>query len=111
MKAAFGKYTLVATCPAGQKFDKEVMGYCYEDIKGYIESNPDVYWRKVTLKPNAKSQFALEKELDEKYGCCLKSCSLGCKACGSVAQIQERLAVHPRLQHRLDAAIGTRVQR
>jgi len=26
--------TIIATCPGGQRFEKEKTGYCYDDIKG-----------------------------------------------------------------------------
>lgn len=45
----------------------------------------------MNLKPDVKAQFKLERELEQKYGCCLKSCELGCRACGSVNHILERI--------------------
>lgn len=29
---AYGTITIIATCPAGQKFEKKKIGYCYSDI-------------------------------------------------------------------------------
>lgn len=29
---AYGTATIVATCPAGQRFEKEKVGYCYDEI-------------------------------------------------------------------------------
>lgn len=33
---AYGTLTIVATCPAGQAFEKQKVGYCYDDIKKAI---------------------------------------------------------------------------
>lgn len=30
---AYGKAAIIATCPAGQTFEKRKVGYCYDDIK------------------------------------------------------------------------------
>ena len=38
--AAYGTSTIIATCPAGQKFEREKVGYCYDDIKRAIASAP-----------------------------------------------------------------------
>ena len=29
---AYGTSTIIATCPDGQRFEKEKVGYCYDDI-------------------------------------------------------------------------------
>jgi len=31
--SAYGTNTIIATCEAGQKFEKEKIGYCYDDIQ------------------------------------------------------------------------------
>lgn len=33
---AYGRSTIIATCPAGQQFEKENVGWCYDDIQGTI---------------------------------------------------------------------------
>lgn len=34
---AYGRYVIIATCPAGQAFEKEKVGYCYDDIQKIIK--------------------------------------------------------------------------
>lgn len=36
---AYGAVTIVATCPGGQRFEKERVGYCHNDIRAAIDSN------------------------------------------------------------------------
>jgi len=36
---AYGTNTIIATCRGGQKFEKEKIGYCYDDIQQAIASN------------------------------------------------------------------------
>ena len=38
LKAYSPNVTIIATCPAGQAFEKEKIGYCYDDIKNAIVS-------------------------------------------------------------------------
>lgn len=33
---AYGTSTIIATCRAGQLFEKEKIGYCYDDIQAII---------------------------------------------------------------------------
>ncbi len=34
---AYGRYTLLATCSEGQAFERERIGFCFDDIKRIIE--------------------------------------------------------------------------
>lgn len=34
---AYGTSTIIATCPGGQKFEREKIGYCYDDIQKAIQ--------------------------------------------------------------------------
>lgn len=34
--SAYGTSTIIATCVGGQRFEKERVGYCYDDIKAII---------------------------------------------------------------------------
>ena len=34
---AYGTSTIIATCSGGQKFEKDKVGYCYDDIKAIAE--------------------------------------------------------------------------
>lgn len=36
---AYGTSTIVATCKAGQQFEKDSTGYCYDDILAAIAAN------------------------------------------------------------------------
>jgi hypothetical protein len=38
---AYGTSTIVATCPAGQAFEKAKVGYCYDDILKEIEKGKE----------------------------------------------------------------------
>jgi hypothetical protein len=33
IRQAYGTSTIIATCPGGQRFEKEKIGYCYQDIR------------------------------------------------------------------------------
>jgi hypothetical protein len=35
--AAYGTSTIIATCPAGQQFERKKVGYCYDDISAAVE--------------------------------------------------------------------------
>lgn len=39
LKAYQGTATIIATCPEGQRFERETVGYCYDDIKRLIEAS------------------------------------------------------------------------
>lgn len=34
---AYGTSNIIATCNAGQKFEKEKIGFCYDDIVDYLK--------------------------------------------------------------------------
>ena len=37
---AYGNTTIIATCRLGQEFEREKVGFCYDDIKEIIEDAP-----------------------------------------------------------------------
>jgi hypothetical protein len=37
---AYGTSTIIATCPAGQAFEKQKVGYCYDDIIEATQKGP-----------------------------------------------------------------------
>lgn len=39
---AYGTSTIIATCPEGQKFEKEKIGYCYDYIQKVIKERGPV---------------------------------------------------------------------
>ena len=40
IRTAYGKLTIVATCLAGQRFEKERLGHCYDEIVLAIDNPP-----------------------------------------------------------------------
>lgn len=46
---AYGSSTIIATCPAGQAFEKERVGYCHDDIHQVLKARtaactPSNFW-------------------------------------------------------------------
>jgi hypothetical protein len=39
---AYGSSTIIATCRAGQEFEKKKIGYCYDDIVKAIEEIDEI---------------------------------------------------------------------
>jgi hypothetical protein len=36
VRRAYGRFTIAATCPKGQRLEKERFGYCWDDVKEKI---------------------------------------------------------------------------
>jgi hypothetical protein len=41
IRKAYGTSTIIATCDEGQKFEKEKVGYCYDDIVKILQVQQD----------------------------------------------------------------------
>jgi hypothetical protein len=53
---AYGSSTIIATCKAGQKFEKGKIGYCFDDIKAMISGQENA---PLTLPPTMNSDDAI----------------------------------------------------
>ena len=39
VRAAYGRFTIAATCSPGQEYERQKLGYCYADVRA--EETPD----------------------------------------------------------------------